>query len=59
MGLFQYLIFLRIFQKKYEKSYQQAGDLAVNKGKDFHDDNPYEESAEKWAKKELSKWLKK
>ena len=45
--------------KKYEKAYQHAGDLAVNKGKDFHDDNPYEESAEKWAKKELSKWVKK
>ena len=45
--------------KKYEKAYQHAGDLAVNKGKDFHDDNPYEESAEKWAKRELSKWVKK
>ena len=45
--------------KKYEKAYQLAGDLAVNKGKDFHDDNPYEESAEKWAKRELSKWVKK
>ena len=44
---------------KYEKEYQKAGDMAVNKGRDFHDDNPFEEEAEKWAKKELSKWVKK
>ena len=44
-------------KKKYEKAYQLAGDLAVNKGKDFHDDNKWEEKAEKFAKKELSKWL--
>ena len=44
---------------KYEKLYQRAGDVAVNKGKDFHDDNPFEEEAEKWAKKNLSKWAKK
>ena len=44
---------------KYEKEYQKAGDMAVNKGRDFHDDNPFEEDAEKWAKKELSKWMKK
>ena len=44
---------------KYEKLYQRAGDVAVNKGKDFHDDNPFEEEAEKWAKKNLSKWIKK
>ena len=46
-------------KKKYEKAYQQAGNIAVNKGKDFHDDNPFEEDAEKWAKKNLSKWMKK
>ena len=44
---------------KYEKLYQRAGDLAVHKGKDFHDDNPFEEEAEGWAKKNLSKWMKK
>ena len=44
---------------KYEKLYQRAGDLAVHKGKDFHDDNPFEEDAEGWAKKNLSKWMKK
>ena len=26
-------------KKRYQKAYQQAGDIAVNKGKDFHDDN--------------------
>ena len=44
---------------KYEKEYQKAGDVVVNKGGDFHDDNPFEEDAEEWAKKELSKWVKK
>ena len=43
--------------KKYERKYQAAGDLAVNKGRDFHDDNAFEEKAEKWARKEYSrKW---
>ena len=43
--------------KKYEREYQAAGDLAVNKGRDFHDDNAFEEKAEKWARKEYSrKW---
>ena len=43
----------------YEKEYQKAGDLAVHQGKDFHDDNAFEEKAEKWAKKEVNKWIKK
>jgi len=43
--------------KKYEREYQAAGDLAVNKGRDFHDDNAFEEKAERWARKEYSrKW---
>jgi len=46
-------------KKKYEKAYQLAGDIAVNKGKDFHDDNKFEEIAEKWAKKEYTKWKNK
>ena len=46
--------------KKYEREYQAAGDLAVNKGRDFHDDNEFEEKAEKWARKEYSrKWKQK
>ena len=46
--------------RKYEKEYQKAGDIAVNKGRDFHDDNSFEEKAEKWARKEYSrKWKQK
>ena len=46
--------------KKYEREYQTAGDVAVNKGRDFHDDNAFEEKAEKWARKEYSrKWKRK
>ena len=44
---------------KYEKEYQKAGDMVVNRGRDFHDDNPFEEDAESWAEKNLSKWVKK
>ena len=46
--------------RKYEDEYQKAGDIAVNKGRDFHDDNAFEEKAEKWARKEYSrKWKRK
>jgi hypothetical protein len=46
--------------RKYEKEYQKAGDDAVNKGRDFHDDNSFEEKAEEWARKEYSrKWKQK
>ena len=45
--------------RKYEREYIQAGQDVSDKGRDFHDDNPFEEDAEKWAKKELSKWVKK
>ena len=45
--------------KKYEKKYQQAGVVAVHQGKDFHDDNKFEEDAEKWANKHISIWMKK
>ena len=45
--------------KKYEKLYQRYGDEAENRGKDFHDDNKFEEDAERWARKEVSKWIKK
>jgi len=46
--------------KKYEREYQAAGDIAVNKGRDFHDDNAFEEKAERWARKEYSrKWKRK
>lgn len=37
--------------KTYEKKYQKAGDIAVNQGKDFHDDNAFEEKAERYGRK--------
>ena len=46
-------------KRKYEDEYQKAGVTAVNIGKDFHDDNAFEEKAEDWAKKEVKKWIKK
>ena len=46
--------------KKYEREYTMAGQDAVEKGGDFHDDNFYEEQAEKWAQNEWkTKWSKK
>ena len=46
--------------KKYEREYIQAGEDAEQKGGDFHDDNEYEEQAERWAQKEYSKkWKQK
>jgi len=47
----------RLGVKKYMKKYVQAGTMASYKGLDPHDDNKWEESAERFAKKELSKWL--
>tara|TARA_R100000030_G_scaffold10392_1_gene7051 strand:+ start:430 stop:1302 length:873 start_codon:yes stop_codon:yes gene_type:complete len=41
--------------KKYEKLYSIAGELAVQKGGDFHDDNKFEEIAEKWGRREYKK----
>jgi len=43
--------------KKYIKKYVQAGTMANYDGLDPHDDNKWEEKAEKFAKKELHKWL--
>ena len=46
--------------KKYEWEYIKAGEEAEQKGRDFHDDNKYEEQAERWAQKEYSrKWKQK
>jgi len=47
----------RIGVKKYIKKYTQAGTMAAYDGLDPHDDNKWEEKAEKFAEKELSKWL--
>ena len=46
--------------RKYEREYTQAGEEAEQKGGDFHDDNKFEEQAERWARKEYSrKWKQK
>ena len=47
----------RIGVKKYIKKYTQAGTMAAYDGLDPHDDNKWEEKAERFARKELSKWL--
>ena len=47
----------RLGVTKYIKKYTQAGTMANYKGLDPHDDNKWEEKAEKFARKELSKWL--
>ena len=47
----------RLGAKKYIKKYTQAGTVANYQGLDIHDDNKWEEKAEKFAEKELSKWL--
>ena len=47
-------------KSKYEKAYMIAGELAQQKGGDFHDDNKYEEQAEQWAQDEYRrKWKRK
>ena len=43
----------------YEKKYQRAGDLAVDRGRDFHDDNAFEEKAEKYGRKMAVMHMKK
>tara|TARA_B100000073_G_scaffold292826_1_gene256282 strand:- start:169 stop:561 length:393 start_codon:yes stop_codon:yes gene_type:complete len=46
--------------KKYEWEYTKAGQEALEKGGDFHDDNFYEEQAERWAQDEYRrKWKRK
>jgi hypothetical protein len=44
---------------KYEKAYTLAGQREVDNGNDFYDDNPFEIRAEKYAKQNSSKWIKK
>ena len=49
----------RLGVKKFVKKYNQAGTMAVHQGKDPHDDNKWEELAEKWAQREYKrKWSK-
>jgi len=47
----------RIGVNKYIKKYTQAGTMAAYDGLDPHDDNKWEEKAERFAEKQLSKWL--
>ena len=47
----------RLGVRKYIKKYTQAGTMASYSGLHQHDDNKWEEKAEKFAEKELSKWL--
>ena len=47
----------RLGVRKYIKKYTQAGTMATYKGLDPHDDNKWEEKAEKFARRELPKWL--
>ena len=42
---------------KFIKKYTQAGTMAAYKGLDPHDDNKWEEKAEKFAKREISRWI--
>jgi len=47
----------RLGVKTYIKKYTQAGTIANYDGLDPHDDNKWEEKAERFARKEISKWL--
>ena len=47
----------RLKPKVYMKKYVQAGTMATYRGLDPHDDNKWEEKAEKFAQRELHKWL--
>jgi len=46
-------------KKRYENAYQKAGEVAIQKGGDFHDDNKFEEIAEIWGVSEYRKWKNK
>mgnify|MGYP003129482495 CR=1 FL=1 len=47
----------RMGVKKFVRKYCQASTMAVHCGRDPHDDNKWEVSAEKWARKEFyTKW---
>ena len=45
----------RVGLKKYLKKYNQASQMALYNGLDFHDDNKWEKRAEKFAKREYKK----
>ena len=45
--------------KRYEKLFSIAGEMAIQRGGHFHDDNKFEEQAEQWGKREYLKWKNK
>lgn len=45
----------RLGHKKFMKKYNQAGQVAVNTGKDFYDSNKWEQRAERFAQREIKK----
>ena len=47
----------RLGKKKFIKKYTQAGTMAAYDGLDPHDDNKWEEKAEKFAEREISRWI--
>ena len=47
----------RLGVRKYIKKYTQAGTMAAYDGLDPHDDNKWEEKADKFAKREISRWI--
>jgi hypothetical protein len=42
-------------KEEYKEDYTMKGQMAVERGGDFHDDNPYEIKAENWARSEYKK----
>ena len=46
-------------KKKYKQEYEKEMNIAVQKGKDAHDDNYFEKKAEKYGRKMASNFLKK
>jgi hypothetical protein len=49
----------KVGRRKFEQEYTMAGELAIQKGGDFHDDNKFEKEAEDWGKSEYRKWKNK
>ena len=47
----------RLGVRKYIKKYTQAGTMATYHGLDPHDDNKWEDRAEKFARREIKKWM--
>ena len=46
-------------KKKYKQEYEKEMNIAIQKGKDAHDDNYFEKKAEKYGRKMASNFLKK